>query len=253
MSRTPPGHSSRYDRRRFLTKAGLGAAAIGPGGALLTTDTAQAQGQGRQVVAQTSNHFGRIFNDLRPFAPASPRVEDAMREIGKPGGILDAQDALDQGPIRLITDPTLSVNNPNNPTHTAGTTFFGQFLDHDMTFDVGSTLGQPTPPETAVNGRTPAFDLDSVYGGGRVASPQLYDPADRAKLRIESGGMFEDLPRTADGTAIIGDPRNDENSIVCNLQAAMIQFHNSVVTRLAAAAVPLRGQALFEAARKLVR
>jgi hypothetical protein len=35
------------------------------------------------------------------------------------------------------------VNNPNNPTHTAGTTFFGQFLDHDITFDASSPLGVP--------------------------------------------------------------------------------------------------------------
>jgi len=40
----------------------------------------------------------------------------------------------------------------------------GQFLDHDMTFDTGSTLGVPTKPESATNARTPAFDLDSVYG-----------------------------------------------------------------------------------------
>src|SRR5437764_502517 len=112
----------------------------------------------------------------------------ALRDIGKPGGILDAKDPLDKGPVLLITDPSLSANNPNNPNHTAGTTFFGQFLDHDITFDVGSKLAHPTDPETATNGRTPACDLDSVYGGGPVASPQLYDSSDLAKLRIEGGG-----------------------------------------------------------------
>jgi hypothetical protein len=44
---------------------------------------------------------------------------------------LDAADDLDKGPILLITDLSLSANNGNNPTHTAGTTFFGQFVDHD--------------------------------------------------------------------------------------------------------------------------
>src|SRR5262249_58323355 len=112
------------------------------------------------------------------------------------GGTLDAQDDLSVGPVPLIPDPAQSQGNPDNPTHTAGTTFMGQFMDHDLTFDVGSRLGVPTPPETATNGRTPAFDLDSVYGGGPVVSPQLYEPADHARFRVESGGLVEDLPRT---------------------------------------------------------
>src|SRR5262249_822854 len=192
---------------------GAGAAVVGSGG-LLQAEGAGATakpGRSQHVYSTAAGHFGRIFSDLPPFGPANAQVEAALRDIGKPGGILDARDALDQGPVLLITDPSLSVNNPNNPTHTAGTTFLGQFVDHHITFDVGSTLGRPTAPESAVNARTPALDLDSVYGGGAVASPQLYGPDDRAKLRIESGGMFEDLPRTSDGTAIISDPRNDEH------------------------------------------
>ena len=102
-----------------------------------------------------------------PFAAASPELEAALLELGKPGGLLDAQDDLARGPVDLIVDPTLSLNNPNNTAHTAGTTFMGQFIDHDMTFDLTSRLGEPTPPEESINTRTPAFDLDSVYGGGR--------------------------------------------------------------------------------------
>jgi len=56
------------------------------------------------------------------------------------GGLLDAQDDLSAGPIALITNPALSANNPDNPSRTAGTTFFGQFVDHDITFDTSSTL-----------------------------------------------------------------------------------------------------------------
>ncbi|MGH9336753.1 MAG: peroxidase family protein, partial [Vicinamibacteria bacterium] len=122
----------------------------------------------------------------------------------------------------------LSPNNRDNPTHTAGVTFFGQFLDHDMTFDTTSQLGIPVPPESSPNARTPALDLDSVYGGGPTASPSLYQ-SDRTKLRIESGGLFEDLPRDSDGTAIISDPRNDENLMIAGLQAAFLKFHNNAV------------------------
>src|SRR5438093_1049718 len=89
--------------------------------------------------------------------------------------------------------------------------FIGQFLDHDMTFDQRSRLGFPTQPIISQNARTPIFDLDSVYAGGPGGNPELYDPADPIKFRIESGGQFEDLPRDPiNHVAIIGDPRNDE-------------------------------------------
>ena len=101
-----------------------------------------------------------------------------------------------------------------------------------MTFDTTSRLGVPTRPERSPNTRTPALDLDSVYGGGPTADPQLYDPADRAKFKVEHGGLFEDLPRASDGTAIIADPRNDENLMIAGLQAAFLLFHNRVVDKL---------------------
>jgi hypothetical protein len=179
--------------------------------------------------------FGRIFPTLPPFAPASDSIKAALIDIGKPGGLLDAKDDLSQGPVALITNPALSVNNPNNVTHTAGTTFMGQFMDHDMTFDATSPLGQPTDPTTARNARTAAFDLDSVYGLGPIGSPHLYDANDPVKFRIGFGGLFEDLPRqmdldgTSNHTALIGDPRNDENIMIAGLHAAFLKFHNCAV------------------------
>ena len=227
--------TSRYDRKRFLGRVGLGAAAAG---GLVRTGPADAHAHAAS--GAPAGHFGRIFTGLPPFAAPGRRLEQALLDMGKPGGLLDAGDALDRGPVLLITDPALSASNPNNPTHTAGTTFLGQFLDHDMTFDVGSRLGRPTDPHRTVNARTPAFDLDSVYGAGPVASQHLYDPADRAKLRIESGGLFEDLPRTADGTAIVGDPRNDEHVVIAGLHCAFILAHNRAVdlARAEGAAAP---------------
>lgn len=61
----------------------------------------------------------------------------------------------------------------NNPTRTAGFTFLGQFLDHNMTFDPTSSLARRQDPESIRNFGIPAFDLDSVYGGGPTASPHL--------------------------------------------------------------------------------
>jgi Animal haem peroxidase len=230
-----PAHESstlRRSRRLFLGSLGAtaGALALAPHAAAHAADESQPGPAAREP--ERPDRFGRIFHHLPAFAEPTPQVRSALLDLGRPGGLLDANDNLAAGPIALITDPALSANNPDNPGHTAGATFVGQFLDHDLTFDVGSRLGVPTSPASATNGRTPALDLDSVYGGGPIASPQLYDPADRAKLRVESGGLFEDLPRTADHTAIIGDPRNDESVIIAGLHAAFLLAHNRAVDLL---------------------
>ncbi len=219
--------SARYNRRGFLKRAGAGAGAVAVSG--VGAFAPRAQTARSRTVATSPTTFGRLFPDLPAFAPATQRVKDALLALGEPGGLLDANDDLSKGPKLLITDLGLSANNPNNPSHTAGTTFIGQFVDHDITFDTSSVMGVPTDPGSSPNGRTPSLDLDSVYGAGPVASPQLYDPSDRAKLRIESGGVFEDLPRDASGSAIVADPRNDENLMIAGLQCAFIRFHNTAV------------------------
>jgi hypothetical protein len=153
--------------------------------------------------------------------------------------------------VRLITDPVLSRNNPNNPAQTAGTTFLGQFIDHDVTFDASSRLGVRTDPAATRNFRSPALDLDSVYGAGYVAQQELYDAADPIKLRIESGGLFEDVPRRADGAAILADPRNDEHIIIAGLHAAFIRFHNACVDLVRASGTDAPS-VVFARARRLV-
>ncbi|MGI9025045.1 MAG: hypothetical protein ACR2GP_05610 [Burkholderiaceae bacterium] len=147
-------------RREFLCSLGAGALVAGAG----------ALAPGR-VHAASSTHFTRLFPHLPPFAESSPALIAALLDIGKPGGIMDANDNLAAGPIALIVDPALSINNPNAllPHGMAGTTFLGQFIDHDMTFDFTSRMGVATQPRDAPNGRAPALDLDAGYGDGPVA------------------------------------------------------------------------------------
>jgi hypothetical protein len=138
---------------------------------------------------------------------------------------------------------------------TAGVTFFGQFLDHDFTFDLNSRLGIPAVPEDSPNDRTPTLDLDSVYGGGPGDSAELHERRRgrvQAKLRIENGGRFEDLPRTRNNVAIIGDPRNDENMMLNGFHAAMIKFHNNVVDLVATRNRRDEADEIYRTARRLV-
>jgi hypothetical protein len=240
----------RLSRRRFLGTVGAGAAGaatLGP--ASLAEAAANPDGVGAGA-HPLGNRFSRIFNE-RPFATDSPQLQAALREIGRPGGMLDAKDALERGPVDLIVDPALRTNNPDNPTHTAGTTFLGQFLDHDMTFDTTSPLGRATEPRTTKNARTPALDLDSVYGGGPVVSRELYDTSDGIKFKLETGGLFEDLPRRADNGAILADPRNDENLIISGIQRAMLMAHNNAVDRVRSEG-PAEAMDVFDQARRLL-
>ncbi len=227
FERDDPDHAAAVSRRGFLTGLGVGAAGAA-GAVVLPTDAAAIETR----PATRPDRFSRLFNNLRPFAEASDEVTRALMDLGAPGGLMDAKDPLEVGPVRLITEPLLSPGNRDNAANTAGTTFFGQFLDHDMTFDTASRLGVPTPPERSPNARTPVFDLDTVYGGGATVSPHLYESRDRAKFKVSDGGVFEDLPRSADGTAIIPDPRNDENMMISGLQVAFLLFHNRVVDML---------------------
>ena len=189
--------------------------------------------------------FTRMFPELPPFAPPTDEARDQVKKLGEKGGLIDALDDLTD-PVLSITDPTRRTNNPDNPNMTAGMTFLGQFLDHDITFDPNSPLLEKTNPKETINFRTPRFDLDSVYGGGPKRSPELYDPSSYdIKLKVEpipgselfsrNGAIRFDLPRDPNTlTAFLGDRRNDENVILSQLHVAMLRFHNAVIDHLRA-------------------
>lgn len=179
---------------------------------------------------------------------------------------MDAADDLSD-PITLITDPAKSEHNPNNPTMTAGMTFLGQFLDHDMTFDPTSSLARRQDPESIRNFRIPALDLDNVYGGGPGVSPHLYDKSidqGRTMLLVDEipgseavtcdGVARHDLQRNSQLTALIGDPRNDENLMVSQLHLAMVRFHNAVTVDVLAELGPgYTPEEIFTEAQRVVR
>lgn len=217
------------------------------------------------ALRQASNTFTRMFRTLPPFAPQTDAVRAAMQQLGAIGGVLDAKDVLTD-PIQSITNPAVfSPNNPDNPNMTAGMTFLGQFLDHDITLDKRSPLNQNSLPSRTINFRTAAFDLDSVYGNGPAGSPELYETVNgRIKFKVEripgaeavsrNGAPRYDLPRAADGTALMAEGRNDENSIVSQFHVAMLRFHNAVTDYLAAQPgnAGAKPATLFAAARRYV-
>jgi hypothetical protein len=179
--------------------------------------------------------------------------------LGDPG-----QPVLDELGWQLLHAAGVSTGNKNVP---AGYTYLGQFIDHDITFDPTSKLGSPNAPATLRNFRTPRFDLDSLYGTGPLDQPFLYDWDERSvggvkrlrgvKLLVgsntEDGVTVADLPRNRQKRALVGDPRNDENIIVSQLQLLFIHFHNRVVDRVLDRDATLKRDEAFTTAQELVR
>jgi hypothetical protein len=214
--------------------------------------------------------FGRLFPSLPPFASDTPSVRNALQKLGAAGGLMDAKDSFDTSNPNLARDliinPALLANNLDNPRMTAGMTFLGQFLDHDITSDPTSSLERQVDPEAIQNFRTPAFELDNVYGGGPNASPHLYDQKidsgltcllveeNFAAATVSVGGFKRyDVPRNSQNTAIISDPRNDENLIISQLQCAMLKFHNAVVAHVKTTLGLTNPNEVFAEAQRLVR
>lgn len=178
--------------------------------------------------------FGRMLHQLHAYTPP----DEFLIEIGRRGSIMDegASDAR--------------VGDSNSIP--AGMAFFGQFVDHDVTFDTASSLDRQNDPAALTNFRTPHLDLDSVYGKGPANDPQLYQATDSDKFLIGNSSNPDDLPRNAEGVALIPDPRNDENLIISQMQYLFLRFHNRVVDFLRDNSAGPTGN-VFERAQQIVR
>ena len=154
----------------------------------------------------------------------------------------DSLQALAVLAARMTADPDPAKDGPD-PEESgipAAQTYLGQFIDHDLTFDPASSLQRQNDPDALVDFRTPRFDLDSVYGRGPDDQPYLYENARTFLLGRSLTGAAEnpgarDLPRSGvadplQRRAIVGDPRNDENVIISQLQGLFHRFHNKVAT-----------------------
>jgi hypothetical protein len=159
--------------------------------------------------------YGLMFKSLPAYTPPDDLLHDLAEQM------VEAR-----GPLGDVSNSDVAFDNPDLP---AGYTYLGQFIDHDMTHDQTPLSQQSVDPSGVKNYDTPFFDLGSVYGRGPSLDPQLYDPSVPGMLLLQEHDGVVDLPRIADGTALLGDPRNDENLITCQLEIAFIRFHNALV------------------------
>lgn len=208
-----------------------------------------------QESAGTAAHMGTtsfdyLFPRLADEFPAHHLPQDdvekvviALLELGTV--MVETQDE--------VRDPQL--NSPIPPIYT----YWGQFVDHDLTaatdndkkINITDETLPPVAPDEVIqkleNLRIPALNLDSLYGDGPFAAPVASKdavPYDGIKFRLgllspvpAAAGVLippvddtqRDLPRKADRTPLVGDTRNDENLVVAQLHVAFLRFHNAAV------------------------
>lgn len=171
--------------------------------------------------------YGRLFDDL----PELRADEALLHGLGSAGGACDGAPFEAKG-----TDESRVA---------AGWPFFGQFVAHDITAD-RSPLTSRADPSGVHNFRTPRANLECVYGAGPVGSPYLFHRIDPARLLLGVGGI--DVPRNAEGVALLGDPRNDVHLFVNQLHVAFLRLHNLLVDRLRAGGAS--ESTLFDEARR---
>jgi len=131
----------------------------------------------------------------------------------------------------------------------AGYTYLGQFISHDLSLDLSPFDGETTDPHHIDNFRTPALNLETLYGMGPRHCQYLFD-IDRASFVFEEVKTNDNFPRFYDlprlnGQAVIPDNRNDENAVIAQLHVAFQKLHNKFV-------IDLMGDDVFAQARKKV-
>jgi hypothetical protein len=171
-------------------------------------------------------------------AGGAPDATFRFSRMGPPG----AAGAQLGGTTRKLLAELMTAGDKSFSRIPAGYTYLGQFLDHDLTMDkTGLALGKKESPAAMIQGRSPALDLDSLYGLG-PNDPDSAEFYDADLLHLKTGGTDSgahdgfDLPRAGKtpSSARIPDPRNDENLAVAQTHLAFIRFHNRVVDTLPA-------------------
>ena len=178
----------------------------------------------------TGLSYSRLFPDL----PAFSAEQDFLYALGRSGGLCDCGDHEDD-------DASLG-------TEAAGWPFFGQYIAHDITAD-RSRLKSHVNPSELRNARSPRLNLESLYGDGPVGHPYLFARSDPAKLLTGLDG--NDVLRNSEGTAVIGDPRNDSHVFMSQMHLAFVRAHNAFVDIMRSEGTPESG--VFETAAQELR
>jgi len=193
---------------------------------------------GGNIIPTNAVAYGYLLDTLKadpqPWLKESPEIIEGLTKLGET--------------MRSAGDESSPSDVP------AAYTYFGQFVDHDLTMmDFPRPPGEPascdfTNPKfgplsdlsAITNQRASFLQLDVLYNGlpPRSDGRMVLGVTTRTDSPILCKDQFNDVPRSEshddkhlDRVALIGDPRNDNNLIVSQMHVAFLRAHNSLITR----------------------
>ena len=202
----------------------------------------------------TEGRFGFMFKSQPPLGRASDTLLDRL------GATMEEQPAVGRpaSSSAATTKTTPSTRTPTRTSRRGSPSSASSSTTTSPSTPRPSTSSSPTPTPPPTSAR-PATTSTPSTGGAPSADPQFYDPADRDKFLIVDADTYSTIkrlgtdpmhhghpgdverhglrraphatrsPTTAEGKAIIADPRNDQTLIILQLHVAMQMFHNKLV------------------------
>lgn len=152
-----------------------------------------------------------LFPDLEPYEPPGRGIPDRLAYLDElAGSLVESEADLDDAEL-------------DHPCLPAAYAWFASLVERELRAGLD-------PFQGAV-GRPPRLDLVGLYGG-ETDQPYLYDREDGARLLVEmphgpTGDL--DLPRNAQGRALVGEPRHDDYLVTSQLHLSLVRFHNRIV------------------------
>jgi hypothetical protein len=152
------------------------------------------------LISPCADRFGYMSSAATRAATKLPFNVTTQALLGQLGGLMG-----DPG-----RDPNPTSNLPSDAGVSAipaGFTYFGQFVDHDITFDISSSIDVETDANTINNMRSPSLDLDSVYGRGPGLDPFLYafpSSGPSTAIKFQTGTNTNTGPGGPSSTGTIG-------------------------------------------------
>ena len=101
-----------------------------------------------QASEQFDGRFGRLFRTL----PPAQFTDDDLAALAQ-AMVAKADTPTPEDQV----DDEENTGTPSDPGISAGYTYLGQFIDHDLTFDPASSLQKQNDPDALVDFRTPAL------------------------------------------------------------------------------------------------
>lgn len=211
---------------------------------------------------QSESFYGTHGSRPITLTPDEPKIQQKRRRLkladGEGKRTVDITDTLLLVSKKMRLHPMFAQQ--ENLRISAGFTYIGQFIAHDITYHRNTT-----------GFNIPRLRLDVMYGGGPAIHAFLFnhygddigyeskkypkeywDAFRRTMFRMKRYGNLYDVIRLNRKVPIIADVRNDQNFITSQLHVAFMRFHNAMVKYYHGLDVSLTSDALFEKTKKSV-